>query len=140
MQSRRTTGTNALFDGHLMLNCLFRIKERREERLLRQMTELTQQLQQTEQLYFQCRSRRKGLAQALNQLLLWSGTLPSGELMVQKQAMNNLYHEEYGLAQQQRLLADALKRLQGQLSEMQQQLVSVMKKKEKLRSLLSDER
>lgn len=123
-----------------MLNCLFRIKERREERLLRQMTELTQQLQQTEQLYFQCRSRRKGLAQALNQLLLWSGTLPSGELMVQKQAMNNLYHEEYGLAQQQRLLADALKRLQGQLSEMQQQLVSVMKKKEKLRSLLSDER
>ncbi|WP_392336391.1 hypothetical protein [Pantoea stewartii] len=112
-----------------MLNCLLRIKDRREHRLLRQMTELTLQLQQTEQLCFQCQSRRKDLIQALNQLLLWSGTLPSGELMAQKQAMNNLFHEEYGLAQQQRLLADAQKRLQGQLSELQRELVSVLKKK-----------
>lgn len=140
MQSRRTAGANALFDGHLMLNCLLRIKDRREDRLQRQMTELTLQRQQTEQLGFQCQSRRKELAQALNQHLLWSGTLPSGELMAQKQAMNNLFHEEYGLAQQQRLLADAQKRLQGQLSELQRKLVSVLKKKEKLRSLLSDER
>ncbi|EHM45816.1 hypothetical protein [Yokenella regensburgei] len=123
-----------------MLNCLLRIKDRREDRLRRQMTELTLQRQQTEQLGFQCQSRRKDLAQALNQLLLWSGTLSSGELMAQKQAMNNLFHEEYGLAQQQRLLADAQKRLQGQLSELQRELVSVLKKKEKLRSLLSDER
>ena len=123
-----------------MLNCLLRIKDRREDRLRRQMTELTLQRQQTEQLGFQCQSRRKDLAQALNQLLLWSGTLPWGELMAQKQAMNNLFHEEYGLAQQQRLLADAQKRLQGQLSELQRELVSVLKKKEKLRSLLSDER
>ena len=140
MQSRRTAGANALFDGHLMLNCLLRIKDRREDRLRRQMMELTLQRQQTEQLGFQCQSRRKDLAQALNQLLLWSGTLSSGELMAQKQAMNNLFHEEYGLAQQQRLLADAQKRLQGQLSELQRELVSVLKKKEKLRSLLSDER
>lgn len=139
MQSRRNAGANALFDGHLMLNCLLRVKDRREDRLRRQMTELTQQLQQTEQLDFECQTRRKNLAQALNQLLLWSGTLPSRELMAQKQAMNDLFHEEYGLAQQQRLLADAQKRLQGQLSELQRELVSVMKKKEKLRSLLSDE-
>lgn len=112
-----------------MLNCLLRIKDRREDRLRRQMTELTLQRQQTEQLGFQCQSRRKDLAQALNQLLLWSGTLSSGELMAQKQAMNNLFHEEYGLAQQQRLLADAQKRLQGQLSELQRELVSVLKKK-----------
>ncbi|WP_448868770.1 hypothetical protein [Enterobacter ludwigii] len=122
-----------------MLNCLLRIKDRREDRLRRQITELTQQHQQTEQLDFQCQSRRKDLAQALNQLLLWSGTLPSHELMAQKQAMNNLFHEEYNLAQQQRLLADAQKRLQGQLRELQRELVSIMKKKEKLRSLLSDE-
>ncbi|MFP2694237.1 hypothetical protein ACLETS_23935 [Enterobacter ludwigii] len=122
-----------------MLNCLLRIKDRREDRLRRQITELTQQHQQTEQVDFQCQSRRKDLAQALNQLLLWSGTLPSHELMAQKQAMNNLFHEEYNLAQQQRLLADAQKRLQGQLRELQRELVSIMKKKEKLRSLLSDE-
>ena len=123
-----------------MLNCLLRIKDRREDRLRRQMTELTQQRQQTEQLNFQCQSRRKDLAQALNQLLLWSGTLPSRELMEQKQAMNDLFHEEYSLAQQQRLLVDAQKRLQGQLTELQRELVSVLKEKEKLRSLLSDER
>lgn len=140
MQSRRTSGAHALFNGHLMLNCLLRIKDRREERLRRQMMELTQQRQQTEQLDFQCQTRRKDLAQALNQRLLWSGTLPSRELMAQKQAMNDLFHEEYCLAQQQRLLADAQNRLQGQLSELQRELVSVLKKKEKLRSLLSDER
>jgi hypothetical protein len=123
-----------------MLNCLLRIKDRREDRLRRQMTELTLQRQQTEQLSVQCESRRKDLAQALNQLLLWSGTLPSRELMAQKQAMNNLFHEEYGLAQQQRLLADAQKRLQGKLSDLQRELMSVLKKKEKLRSLLNDER
>ncbi|ENP5941686.1 hypothetical protein ACDZ68_004062 [Salmonella enterica] len=123
-----------------MLNCLLRIKDRREDRLRRQVKELTQQLQQTEQLDFQCQTRRKDLAQALNQLLLWSGTLPSSELMAQKRAMNDLFHEEFGLAQQQRLLADAQKRLQEQLSKLQRELVSVMKKKEKLRSLLSDER
>lgn len=123
-----------------MLKCLLRIKNRREDRLRRQMTELTQQRQQTEQLDFQCQTRRKDLMQALNQLLLWSGTLPSRELMAQKQAMNDLFHEEYNLAQQQCLLADAQKRLQGQLSELQRELVSVMKKKEKLRSLLSHER
>lgn len=122
-----------------MLNCLLRIKDHREDRLRRQMTELSKQLQQTEQLDFQCKTRRKDLAQGLNQLFLWSGTLPSRELMAQKQAMNDLFYEEYGLAQQQRLLADAQKRLQGQLSELQRELVSVMKKKEKLRSLLSDE-
>lgn len=140
MQSRRTAGANALFNGHLILNCLLRIKDRREDRLRRQMMELTLQCQQTEQLDFQCHSRRKDLAQALNQHLLWSGTLPSRELMAQKQVMNDLFHEEYGLAQQQRLLADAQKRLQRQLSELQRELVSVLKKKEKLRSLLSDER
>lgn len=140
MQSRRAAGANALFDGHLMLNCLLRIKDRREDRLRRHMTELTLQRQQTEQLSVQCQSRRKDLAQALNQLLLWSGTLPSRELMAQKQAMNNLFHEEYGLSQQQRLLADAQKRLQGQLSDLQRELMSVLKKKEKLRSLLNDER
>ncbi|WP_447783561.1 hypothetical protein [Enterobacter asburiae] len=123
-----------------MLACLLKIKDRREDRLRRQMKALTQQLQQTEQLDFQCQTRRKDLSQALNQLLLWSGTLPSRELMAQKQAMNDLFHEEYGLAQQQRLLADAQKRLQEQLSKLQRELVSVMKKKEKLRSLLSDER
>lgn len=123
-----------------MLNYLLRIKDRREDRLRRQMKELTLQCQQTEQLRFQCQSRRKELAQTLNQHLLWSGTLPSGELMAQKQAMNNLFHEEYALAQQQRLIADARKRLQGQLSELQRKLVSVLKKKEKLRSLLRDER
>lgn len=140
MQSRRSAGANALFDAHLMLNCLLRIKDRREDSLRRQMTELTLQRQQTEQLSFQCQSRRKNLAQALNHLLLWSGTLASRELMAQKQAMNNLFHEEYGLAQQQRLLADAQKRLQEQLSDLQRELMSVLKKKEKLRSLLSDER
>lgn len=139
MQYRRTASANVLFDGHLMLNSLLRIEARREDRLRRQITGLTQQCQQTEQLDFQCQSRRKDLALALNQLLLWSGTLPSREFMAQKQAMNNLFHEEYGLAQQQRLLADAQKRLQGQLSELQRELVNVLKKKEKLRSLLNNE-
>lgn len=123
-----------------MLNCLLRIKDRREDRLRRKIAELKQQRQQAEQLNFQYQNRRKELSQALSQHLIWSGTLPSRELMAQKQLMNSLFHEEYGLAQQQRLLADAQKRLQGQLSELQRELVSVLKKKEKLRSLLSDER
>lgn len=122
-----------------MLNSLLRIEVRREDRLRRKITGLTQQLQQTEQLDFQCQTRRKDLTLTLNQLLLWSGTLLSCEFMAQKQAMNNLFHEEYGLAQQQRLLADAQKRFQGQLSELQRELVSVLKKKEKLRSLLNNE-
>lgn len=140
MQSRRTSSANAFFNGHLMLNSLLKIENRRENRLRRKITDLTQQCQQTEQLNFQFQTRRKDLALTLNQILLWSGTLPSREFMAQKQTMNNLFHEEYSLAQQLRLLTDAQKRLQGQLRELQQELVSVMKKKEKLRSLLNDER
>ncbi len=123
-----------------MLNCLLRIKDRREERLRRQMKELDQQRQQTELLDFQCQSGRHDLMQKLNQLLLWSGTLSAGELMEQKQVMHDLFHEEYDLAQQQQQLADEQKRLREKLCRLQQMLVSVMKKKEKLRSLLSNER
>ncbi|HDF2343668.1 TPA: hypothetical protein PC598_003286 [Morganella morganii] len=123
-----------------MLNCLLRIKDRRGERLRRQIKELDQQRQQTELLDFQCQSCRHDLMQKLNQLLLWSGTLSAGELMMQKQVMHDLFHEEYDLAQQQRLLADEQKQLLEKLSGLQQALVSVMKKKEKLRSLLSNER
>lgn len=140
MRSRRTAGTNALSDRHLILNCLLRIKDRREERLQRQMKELDQQRQQTELLGFQCQSGRHDLMQKLNQLLLWSGTLSAGELMEQKQVMHDLFHEEYDLAQQQQQLADEQKRLREKISGLQQMLVSVMKKKEKLRSLLSNER
>ncbi|HBH7053573.1 TPA: hypothetical protein KV183_003057 [Morganella morganii] len=123
-----------------MLNCLLRIKDRREERLRRQMKELDQQRQQTELLDFQYQSGRHDLMQKLNQLLLWSGTLSAGELMEQKQIMHDLFHEEYDLAQQQQQLADEQKRLREKISGLQQMLVSVMKKKEKLRSLLSNER
>lgn len=123
-----------------MLNCLLRIKDRREERLRRQMKELDQQRQQTELLDFQYQSGRHDLMQKLNQLLLWSGTLSAGELMEQKQVMHDLFHEEYDLAQQQQRLADEQKRLWEKLCRLQQMLVSVMKKKEKLRSLLSNER
>lgn len=123
-----------------MLNCLLRIKDRREERLRRQMKELDQQRQQTELLDFQYQSGRHDLMQKLNQLLLWSGTLSAGELMEQKQVMHDLFHEEYDLAQQQQQLADEQKQLREKISRLQQMLVSVMKKKEKLRSLLSNER
>lgn len=123
-----------------MLNCLLRIKDRREERLRRQMKELDQQRQQTELLDFQYQSGRHDLMQKLNQLLLWSGTLSAGELMEQKQIMHDLFHEEYDLAQQQQQLADEQERLREKISGLQQMLVIVMKKKEKLRSLLSNER
>ncbi len=139
MPSRRTAGAHALFDGHLTLSCLLRIKDRQEERLRRQITELTQQQQKTEHLCRQCREQRHELTQRLNQILTWSGTLPACELMEQKQTMNDLFQEEYGLAQQQRLLSQTQKRLQEQLSQLQAELVSIMKKKEKLRSLLNHE-
>ncbi|MDH0354253.1 hypothetical protein [Morganella sp. GD04133] len=104
------------------------------------MKELDQQRQQTELLDFQYQSGRHDLMQKLNQLLLWSGTLSAGELMEQKQIMHDLFHEEYDLAQQQQQLADEQERLREKISGLQQMLVSVMKKKEKLRSLLSNER
>lgn len=123
-----------------MLHCLLRIKDRREERLRRQMKELNHQLQQMEQLDFQYQTYRNNLIKKRNQLLFWSGTLSAYELMAQKQVMHDLFHEECDLAQRQRLLADGQKQLLGKLSGLKQALVSVMKKKEKLRSLLINER
>lgn len=139
MRSRRTADTNALFDGHMMLSCLLRIKERREERLRRQMTKVMQQQQRAEQLCLRCKARRSELAQTLNQILTWSGTLLSSELIEQKQVMNDLFHEEYRLSQQHILLSDTQNMLQEQLSQLQQDLIIIMKKKEKLRILLNHE-
>lgn len=122
-----------------MFNCLLKIKDRREDRLRRQITELTRQYQQAEQHCFQCRSRREALAQTLEQHLFWSGTLPVGKLMEKKQVMNRLFNEEQDLAQQMSLLADTQNQLQARISQLKREQVSIMKKKEKLRSLLNDE-
>ncbi|MGL5701167.1 MAG: hypothetical protein ACRCYL_18480 [Kluyvera sp.] len=122
-----------------MLDCLFKIKGRREDRLRRQMREVTHLHQQAEQQRLQCQAQRDELTQKLFLALSWSGTLTAGELMMQKQTMNNLFREECSVAQQQRSLADTQRRLQEQLNQLRCELVKIMKKKEKLRSLLNDE-
>ncbi|NLS55329.1 hypothetical protein GJ675_17050 [Hafnia alvei] len=122
-----------------MLHCLLKIKDRREDRLRRQMAELTRQRVQTEVMQRKCQARRDELMQLLNQILTWSGTLLANALMEQKQTMGGLFHEEHSLALQQRSLLDAQKRLQERLNVLHQELIIVMKKKEKLKELLSNE-
>ena len=139
MQSRRTAATATLSDGQLMLHCLLKIKDRREDRLRRQMAELTRQAMQTEVMQHKCQAQRAELTQLLNQILTWSGTLTASALMEQKQKMGRLFHEEHGLALQQRSLLETQKRLQERLSMLHQELIIVMKKKEKLKGLLNDD-
>ncbi|CNL66091.1 type III secretion system protein SsaO [Yersinia aldovae] len=139
MQYRRTAATATLSDGQLMLHCLLKIKERREDRLRRQMAELTRQHMQTEVMQNQCQVRRTELAQLQNQLLTWSGTLPANELLEQKQKMGSLFHEVHSMAMQQCTLSDTQKQLQQRLDVLHQELIIIMKKKEKIRGLLNNE-
>ncbi len=139
MQSRRTAATTTLSDGQVMLHCLLKIKERREDRLHRQMAELTRQHMQMEVMQNQSRARCAELAQLQNQILTWSGTLQAKELVEQKQKMGSLFHETHSLALQQRSLLDRQKQLQNRLDVLHQELVVIMKKKEKIRGLLNNE-
>lgn len=139
MQSRRTAGSATLSDGQLMLRCLLKIKDRREDRLRRKMAEITRQQMQTEVLQTQCQMQRTELTEQLNQILTWSGTLLASDLITQKKRMGRLFHDEHCLAQQQCSLSELQKRLLDRLSELQRELVIIMKKKEKLRGLLTNE-
>ncbi|WP_261369253.1 hypothetical protein [Yersinia mollaretii] len=103
------------------------------------MVELTHQRMQTEIMQHKCQAKRTELTQLINQILTWSGTLPANTLMEQKQKMGELFHEEHSLALQQRSLVDTQKRLQRRLNALHQELILVMKKKEKLKGLLNNE-
>lgn|SRR5471032_99619 len=139
MQRRRTAAQATRSDGRLTLRCLLKIKDRREDRVRRQMAELSGQQRQIEAEQQQCQVRRTELASALNHLLTWSGTLLASALLAQKQKMNGLFHQEYHLALKQRSLLDRQKNVQARWDGLHRELLVVMKKKEKLRSLLNNE-
>jgi len=103
------------------------------------MAELSGQQRQIEAEQQQCQVRRTELASALNHLLTWSGTLLASALLAQKQKMNGLFHQEYHLALKQRSLLDRQKNVQARWDGLHRELLVVMKKKEKLRSLLNNE-
>ena len=139
MRHRNVVGTTAPSDRELKLRALLRIKDRREDRLRRQILLFTRQLQHTEDAHRQSQERHDMRKNALQQMLSWSGTLSVNELMMQKQKMSELCTEVHHLSQRLQMLAATQKRLQEKITQLRQERVSVMRKKEKLRSLLADE-
>jgi len=115
------------------------IKKRRENRLRRQIAELTQQHKQLDVNQRQCRDRRTELFQMLNQILSWSGILHAHELLAQKQRMSILFHEEHNLAQQQRYLSDSQQQLQERLTSLHGELLIILKNKEIIKEILNGE-
>lgn len=139
MPNRRTAAQHAHADGELMLNDLLRVKDHREARLRRQMMQFKRQQAQIENDIMVCRSHRDEVTQQLQGWLGWSGVLVSHKLLDHKQAMQGLHHQQQELVQHQQTLRQTRSQLQAEQDRLRQSLLLVMRKKEKLRSLLNDE-
>lgn len=139
MQRRHTAGKTAPSANQLMLRCILKIKERREEQLRMQISALENQQQQVADDQYHCQQCRDELHTTLADLLAWHGTLSSRKLVAKKQQMGKLFNQERELATLQQALLNTSHRLASQQGKRQAELFILMKKKEKIRMALADE-
>ncbi|WP_253376725.1 hypothetical protein [unidentified bacterial endosymbiont] len=139
MRTRSIAAQNATTDRQLILLSILKVKEHSEDKLRRQLTELIKTQQTLEVSKANCAEIRAGLRHTLGQMLAWSGTLPASLLQQKKGQMNQLFHHENVLAAQERLLSDEIKKVQAHQATLQQNVIILLKKKEKIRSLLRGE-
>lgn len=139
MPRRRTVEKPAPTSQQLMLRCLLKIKDRREDQLRSQLVMLERQQQQLLGEQQDNQRRREALMEKLADLLAWQGILASGKLLNKKQRMGELFNQERKLATQQQALLSALQQLENQQKERRSELFSMMKNKEKIRMILADE-
>ncbi|MCW2486837.1 hypothetical protein J5069_13135 [Candidatus Symbiopectobacterium sp. NZEC127] len=138
MSSRSVTAT-AKCAGHAMtLRALLAIKQRREIALRRQLAQQRSQLRQLEQDIYTCSTHRALLAEKRNAWLGWSGTRISDELLAHKQTLMALRDEDQQWMANQIALSEEQRAVLAQQYAIRQALNVVMKKKEKLHSVLND--
>ncbi len=138
MSSRSVIATAKCAGNTLMLLALLDIKQRREIALRRQLVLQRSQLQQLEQDMCTCATHRTLLAEKRNAWLAWSGTRISDELLAHKQTLMTLRDEDLQLLANQMALSDEQRAVLLQQDAVRQALNVVMKKKEKLHSVLND--
>lgn len=139
MLYRRVAAQHAQPDEKVMLHDLLRIKTHRETVLRRQLMHLTREQDDIEIKRLACQTRRTELAQRHQCWLAWSGVASSSELLQRKCALEAMFEKDQALRQDQASLLETQSNLRTAQNKLQQQLMVVMKKKEKLRSLLNDE-
>lgn len=121
-----------------MLQILLAIKQCREIALRRQLVQQRSQLQQLEQDMCTCSAHRTLLAEKRNAWLAWSGTRIGDEMLAHKQTLMTLRNEDQQLMANQMALSDEQRAVLAQQDVVRQALNVVMKKKEKLHSVLND--
>lgn len=138
MSSRPVTTTTKRTGNTMMLRALLAIKQRREIALRRQLAHQRSQLQQLEQDMCTCSTHRALLAEQRNAWLVWSGTRISNELLAHKQTLMVLRAEDQRWMANQLALSEEQHTVVAQQDAVRQALHVVMKKKEKLHSVLND--
>lgn len=138
MSSRRSVATARDADRTLMLRDLLSIKQRRETSLRRQIAQQNSQLRQLEQDMCRCSASRALLAEKRYAWLAWSGTRMSDELLEYKQTLMKLHEDDQQWIARQQTLSDEQCAIVASQNGVREALHIVMKKKEKLYSLLND--
>lgn len=138
MPSRRFASHAAQSDGTVILGDLLRVKTHREERLRRQIMRVKREQHAIEDKLVACGSLRAELTQSHQHWLGWSGEAMGHQLQSHKHRMASVFDQYQSLLQYQRALHAERDRLGELQALLRQQLLSVMKKKEKMRGLLQD--
>ncbi|MFT8211852.1 MAG: hypothetical protein ACMZI0_17130 [Symbiopectobacterium sp.] len=120
-----------------MLQDLLAIKQRRKTALRRQMAQQQSLFHQLEQDMRTCLASRALLAEKRNAWLAWSGMRMSDELLAQKQTLMELHDKDQQWVAHQRALSDQQHAVLARQDAVRQALRTVMKKKEKLCSVLN---
>lgn len=140
MPRRGAAGKTASSDVQLMMRCLLKIKDRRETQLRKQIAALEHRQHKLADEQQYCQLCRVEVVTKLIELLTWQGIQACEKLLAKKQQMGELFNRERELATQQRRLHSSRQQLESQQENLQKELTIILKKKEKIRVILADER
>lgn len=139
MVQRRTSGNTVAPLQIVTLRALLKTIKRREIQLRHQLVVLEQQRQQLCAKQYHCQSNRAEVGARLADLLSWQGVQTSRQALENKRQMSELFSEKQKIMATERQLQSDQQQLEQQRTAIQGGLAIVLKRKEKIDQVLTDE-